>query len=75
MKESYEFRARKALHKEFGSNYVDRKVTPMQISQLWSFLAGIGPTPNQLAQLVNNGPVSKELLQTIFDKLNICDVV
>ena len=73
MNHSYEYRARKALHKEFGSNYVDRNVKPEQISKLWGFLGGIGLSPYQLAEQVNKGPVSKALLQQIYNRLNIYD--
>lgn len=74
MKETNEFKARKALHKYFGSDYVDHEVTSKQVSELWPFLRGIGPCPNRLAKLANEGPMSKELLQEIYDKLNIYDI-
>ncbi|RZM77116.1 hypothetical protein C3B51_17190 [Pseudoalteromonas rubra] len=71
--QSNAYLARQALHGQFGnSNYQDRPVQARQLSDLYTyFLAGHTPGPYQLAKLVNQKHVSKELLQAIYDGLNI----
>ena len=67
-------RARKAIRKNFDKNYIDNNsITPEEVKHQQEFLRVIGIPPFKLAQIINKNEVSRELLQEIFDALNICD--
>jgi hypothetical protein len=67
-------RARKAIRKNFDQSYVDNNpITPEEVKEQWGFLGIIGIPPFKLAQIINKNEVSRELLEEIFDALNIYD--
>ncbi|MBB1432074.1 hypothetical protein [Pseudoalteromonas sp. SG43-4] len=67
-------RARKAIRKNFDQSYIDNNpITPEEVGQQKEFLREIGIPPFKFAQIINQNEVSRELLQNIFDALNIGD--
>lgn len=72
-----EQRARKAINGLSSVNN-DSPVTSEKVSLLWveglKEVSNLGYTPYKLKATVNEGVVDKELLQCIFDSLNIYDI-
>jgi len=67
-------RARKAIRKIFDGKYIDAPITKEEVDLQWDFLMAMKVRQFRLIKIINDEEVDKELLQNIFDTLNICDV-
>ena len=71
---SNSLRARKAIRKIFDGKYIDAPITKEEVDLQWDFLMAMKVRQFRLIKIINDEEVDKELLQNIFDALNICDV-
>ena len=71
---SNSLKARKAIRKIFGGKYIDAPITKEEVDLQWDFLMAMKVRQFRLIKIINDEEVDKELLQNIFDALNICDV-
>lgn len=71
---SNSLKARKAIRKIFDGKYIDAQITKEEVDLQWDFLMAMKVRQFRLIKIINDEEVDKELLQNIFDALNICDV-
>ena len=71
---SNSLRARKAIRKIFDGKYIDAPITKEEVDLQWDFFMAMKVRQFRLIKIRNDEEVDKELLQNIFDALNICDV-
>ncbi|MBB1403717.1 hypothetical protein [Pseudoalteromonas sp. SG45-1] len=71
---SNSLKARKAIRKIFDGKYIDAPITKEEVDLQWDFLMAMKVRQFRLIKIINDEEVDKELLQNIFDALNICDV-
>ena len=71
---SNSLRAKKAILKKFDGKYIDAPITKEEVDLQWDFLMAMKVRQFRLIKIINDEEVDKELLQNIFDTLNICDV-
>lgn len=71
---SNSLRARKAIRKIFDGKYIDAPITKEEVDLQWDFLMAMKVRQFRLIKIINDEEVDKELLQNIFDALNICDL-